>query len=63
MATEVYLRGGQQLTVQESVDELTAAVERLGPRPIPVTTYPGTRAVVNWANVLYVEERTDLPAP
>ena len=62
MPTEIYFRGGQQITVRESVDEVTGAVELAGPRPVPLTTYHGSRAFANWSNVLYVEDR-DLPDP
>jgi hypothetical protein len=63
MATEIYFRGGQQLTVRESIDQLTNAIENLGSKPIPVTSYHGARSFLNWSNVLHIEDRPEMPDP
>lgn len=63
MATEIYFRNSAQLTVRESIDELGNMIENMGNKPIPVTSYYGNRTLLNWANVLHIEDRSDLDAP
>ena len=62
MATEVYFRGGGQVTLRDDLDAVTQAVVAAAGRPVPVEPYAGGRLALNWENVLYLEERGDLAA-
>lgn len=58
--TEIHFRDGQQLIVDGEAPEVARVL--YSDNPARLTTIEGATVVVNWSNVLYIEEtRDDLP--
>lgn len=58
--TEIHFRDGQELIVDGAAPEVARLLHADGPARL--TTIEGATVVVNWSNVLYIEEtRDDLP--
>jgi hypothetical protein len=55
--TEIHFRDGQDVIVDGAAMELARVLHTDGPARL--TTIEGATVVVNWSNVLYIEETRD----